>query len=132
MEKLTLTVPAMFGDHHVTEVRRILLEMPGVQDAYASSCFKVVEVNFDPARLDADAIRTRLAEAGYTGELDIPAESGTSMYALEGRAGSIRHTAAYEQVGTVVSFAQDVINNGRPLWPCPGLGVVRQVESVER
>ena len=37
----------MYGDHHVVEVRRLLLEMPGVTDVYASSSFQVVEVAFD-------------------------------------------------------------------------------------
>ena len=30
MEIITLDVPAMYGDHHVVEVRRILLEISGV------------------------------------------------------------------------------------------------------
>ena len=35
MEVLTLELPAMYGDHHVVEVRRILLEIPGVDNVYA-------------------------------------------------------------------------------------------------
>ena len=62
----------MYGDHHVIEVRRLLLELPGVQDVYASSAFQVVEVTYDPAQLDAGAITARLDEAGYLGDLLVP------------------------------------------------------------
>ena len=48
MEKKSFKLPAMYADHHVVEVRRILLEMPGVQDVYASSAFQVADVTFDP------------------------------------------------------------------------------------
>ena len=47
MEKTHITVPAMYGDHHVLEVRRILLALPGVAEVNASSCFQVVEVSYD-------------------------------------------------------------------------------------
>ena len=30
MQKVTYETPSLYGDHHVTEVRRILLELPGV------------------------------------------------------------------------------------------------------
>ena len=30
MQKVTYETPALYGDHHVLEVRRILLELPGV------------------------------------------------------------------------------------------------------
>ena len=56
MEKITISAPAMYGDHHVVEVRRILLETPGVEDVYASSCFQAVEVTFDPTRVSIDEI----------------------------------------------------------------------------
>jgi copper chaperone CopZ len=67
MEKLSLELPAMYGDHHVTEVRRILLELPGVEDVYASSGFQVVELIYDAGQLDADTIMARLEEARYSG-----------------------------------------------------------------
>ncbi len=51
MEKYTLDLPTMYGDHHVLEVRRILLEIPGIQDVYASSAFRAVEVTYDPAEV---------------------------------------------------------------------------------
>lgn len=130
MEKLTLELPAMYGDHHVLEVRRILLEMPGVAEVYASSCFHVVEVTYDPARLDADQIRARLEEAGYTGPLAVPVETGQAVYGRDGDT-FFRHTTAFAQVGQTVSFAQRVSYAGRPLWPCPGLGVVKAMNGDE-
>ena len=50
MEKITVDLPTMYGDHHVTDVRRILLALPGVEDVYASSAFRLVEVTFDPTK----------------------------------------------------------------------------------
>jgi len=43
--KTILELPAMYGDHHVTEVRHILLGLDGVKDVYASSGFRVVETS---------------------------------------------------------------------------------------
>jgi hypothetical protein len=54
MQKSTFDTPALFGDHHVTEVRRILLETPGVKDVYASSAFNVVQVEFDEKKITFD------------------------------------------------------------------------------
>ena len=34
MKVLTLELPAMYGDHHVVDVRRILFDMPGVVEAH--------------------------------------------------------------------------------------------------
>ena len=50
MKTISFQIPTMFGDHHVTEVRRILLEAPGVEDVYASSGFQVIEVAVDESK----------------------------------------------------------------------------------
>jgi hypothetical protein len=47
METLTVDLATMYGDHHVTEVRRILFDIPGVEDLYASSSFHQVQITFD-------------------------------------------------------------------------------------
>ena len=124
MEKLTLDLPAMYGDHHVTDVRRMLLELPGISEVYASSAFQVVEVTFDPAQIDAQRITARLNEAGYTTPLDTPVETGKAAYKTEATS-YFRHTAAYAQTGQTVGFAQNVSYGGRPRWPCPGMGPIR-------
>jgi len=125
MEKLTLDLPAMYGDHHVSEVRRILFEVPGVVDVYASSCFRVAEVTYDPAKTNADAITSRLEKAGYLGDLAMPLETGEAAVASDGKAVYFRHTIAYQQTGRVVGFAQNVAYTGRALWPCPGMETIK-------
>lgn len=126
METLSLHVPAMYGDHHVIAVRALLLKLEGVSDVYASSSFHHVEVMFDPGKLTPEKIEATLEEAGYLGELPTPAETGAP--ATEKRDGQpvfFRHTAAYAQTGSTVSFAQTLPHAGRPLWPCPGMGPVK-------
>jgi copper chaperone CopZ len=49
MTSVTIDLPAMYADHHVVEVRRILFEIPGVKAVDASSAFQVVKVEYDPA-----------------------------------------------------------------------------------
>ena len=131
MEKTTIELPSMYGDHHVIEVRRILLEMPGVDEVYASSGFQVVEVDYDPEKTEAADIKAKIEEAGYTQELSVSVETGEAAY--QGSNGDVgeffRHTAVFEQTQQGVSFTQEVSYSGQPLWPCPGMGVVKQVES---
>ena len=128
MKTVSFDVPAMYGDHHVVEVRRILLEMPGVADVYASSSFRVVEVTYDPEKVDEKEIAAKLEQAGYLGEWPVVAESGVAAN-QEGGGEFFRHTATYEQTKQIVSFAQNVNYQGRPLWPCPGMGVIKGMDE---
>lgn len=129
MQTFTKELPAMYGDHHVVEVRRILLDLPGVEDVYASSAFRVVDVQYDPEKVSEDQIEERLVEAGYAGEIPMLAETGKSA-TMEDRIPFSRHTAVYKQASEVVTFTQSVSSMGRPLWPCPGVGVVsKQMEE---
>jgi copper chaperone CopZ len=128
MKKLTLDLPSMYGDHHVIEVRRILFAIPGVEEVYASSSFRVVEIVYDPARVNDLEIQLRLDEAGYLGEWTVLAEPSVAVTRKDGE-GSFRHTAVYEQTRQTVSFAQKVGSAARPLWPCPGMGAIRAVEE---
>lgn len=122
MEVLSLELPAMYGDHHVVEVRRLLLEMPGVEDVYASSGFRAAEITYDPEKVSAEDIKDKLDKAGYIGELPIPEEvPAESASTGNGRKGFFRHTAAFETTKKVVSFGQIVNYEGRALWPCPGM-----------
>jgi len=134
MQTITIELPTLYGDHHVVQVRKILMELPGVVDVYASSCFHVVEVTYDPEKVNDLEISMKLDEAGYLGEWTMPMETGEAAYQKEGGAekGSppfFRHTAAYEATRQVISFGQTVENAGRPLWPCPGMGVIRKEEE---
>jgi copper chaperone CopZ len=128
MNKYSLELPTLYGDHHVVEVRRILLELPGVQEVYASSCFQFVEVTYDPERVSEVEMRARLQVAGYLNELAVPQEAGVSNYQEASHKAFQRHTTAYEGTKQTISFAQKVNYSGRPLWPCPGFGVVEVEE----
>jgi len=128
METKAFEAPALYGDHHVLEVRRILKELPGVEEVYASSAFQAIEVTFDESKTTADKIAARLEEAGYLGEVPMLTETGVAAYGKENGNSNFRHTAVYNTVKQTVSFAQQVQHQGRPLWPCPGLGVVKMDE----
>ena len=127
MEIKTFETPALYGDHHVSEVRRILLELTGVSEVYASSAFQVIEVKYDPAKINAEQITACLEEAGYLGEVPMLIETGIAVEKIGGDH-FFRHTVVYETIKGTVSFAQRVDYNGRPLWPCPGMGPVKVKE----
>jgi len=128
METKAFEAPALYGDHHVSEVQRILKELPGVGDVYASSAFQIIEVTFDESKITADKIAACLEEAGYLGEVPMLAETGVAAYGKENGNSNFRHTAIYNTVKQTVSFAQQVQHQGRALWPCPGIGVVKMDE----
>ena len=127
MESKAFDAPALFGDHHVSEVQRILKELPGIEEVYASSAFQAIEVSFDEKQVSAEEIASRLEETGYLGEMPILAETGIAVEKKEGD-GIFRHTATYATVKKTISFAQRVQYEGRPLWHCPGMGTVRMDE----
>ena len=74
MEKVIIDVPSMYADHHVLVVRNLLTQMDGVKDVYASSAFKQVLVQYDPAAVALDSIRSALDVAGYTRQMDVPVQ----------------------------------------------------------
>lgn len=120
MTSLVVDIPAMYADHHVVEVRRILFEIPGVETVNASSAFHVVEIEYDPEKTSEDALKQTLDEAGYLGELLVAAESGEPAVGRDAKT-YFRHTAAVATVGNTISFGQEITAGGRPLWPCPGI-----------
>ena len=125
MKVKTFESPALYGDHHVGEVRQLLLKVPGIVDVYASSAFQIIEVTYDPEKINDLEIAVKLDEAGYLGEWSLPIEAGATAYNSEkGLKPYFRHTAAFEQTRQTVTFTQNVNYLGRPLWPCPGMGVL--------
>ena len=123
---MTFDTPALYGDHHVVEVRRLLLEMPGVEDVYASSAFHIVDVTYDPDKVQEADLAHKLDEAGYLGKFLLPQEKGVAMYQESDRSlAFFRHTDVFETTRKVVSFTQNVNYSGRPLWNCPGFGVIK-------
>jgi copper chaperone CopZ len=128
MTSLVVDVPAMYADHHVVEVRRILSEISGVEAVDASSAFHLVEIRYDPEKTSEDVLTQALDGAGYLGELPVPSESGEPAVGRESTT-FFRHTAAVETAGNVVSFGQEIAHTGRPLWPCPGMGPAPKIDE---
>jgi copper chaperone CopZ len=126
VEEFSLELPAMYADHHVTEVRSLLLEIPGVDDVYASSGFQLVEVRYDDTVVQPDDISNKLEEAGYLGRLPMPLETDKPIDQSNGDRPFFRHSVTYQQTGRSLGFAQEITSSGRPLWPCPGMGPVWQ------
>jgi copper chaperone CopZ len=122
MEKLTVDLNTMYGDHHVTEVRRILFDIPGVEDLYASSSFHQVQISFDKKKTSEKAIMEILEKAGYLGELPVEVEKPGERPTDGEEPAFFRHSTAYPQTKHAVGFTQNVSYQGRPLWPCPGMG----------
>ena len=131
METKKFEVPALYADHHVTEVRRILLELEGVTEVYASSAFQIVEVKYDETKINDLEIALKLDEAGYLGEWTLPIETGAAVQPTDGQKPYFRHSTTYETTKQTVSFGQTVSYQGRPLWHCPGIGALRMDEEVK-
>jgi len=129
MRTKTFEVPALYGDHHVSDIRRILLEMPGVMDVYASSAFRVIEVTYDEKKINDLQCQTKLEDAGYLGDWRYHTESGKAVGTDGGDAPFMRHTAVYETIKKTIGFSQQVAYRGRPLWPCPGMGPLRSMDE---
>lgn len=122
----TVQLPAMYGDHHVVEVRKMLLAMDGVLEVYASSAFGAAEITYDPQKIDDNRITEALDKAGYTNDLLVPVEQGATG---TGKGEFFRKTALFEQTRSAVTFGQGVSYLGRPLWNCPGMGVIQTMED---
>ncbi len=121
MKRIIIEAPGMYADHHVTEVRRIVLALPGVEDVTASSAFRVIELSIDSKKIKEDVIREALGAAGYLREIPMVAETGA---AKDNRAFP-RHSKVVQQAGDAVSFGQDIPSAGLPALSCPGMGVIK-------
>lgn len=128
MQKFTLDLPSMFGDHHVVAVRRLLFELEGVEQVYASSGFRFIEVDFDETKVSPEDMKSKLDEAGYLEDSLVAVESGLPATELGNKA-VFRHTQAYENTQKTVSFSQTVSSSSKGLWPCPGMGPIRTMEE---
>lgn len=117
MDKVTLNVPGMYGDHHVLAVRDILGKLPGVENIFATSAFKQVVVTFDPAKAKPADFESALSAEGYMDELQWPEvtdaikaqkHGGSQFVVASGIAESVRFEAPPVNWGS-----------GGPR-PCPG------------
>jgi copper chaperone CopZ len=81
MASLELTIPAMWADHHVTRVKRLLSPIAGVEDVLASSAFKAVVIEYDPQKTSEAALIKVLTDAGYApGDLEITERNPYGKY----------------------------------------------------
>ena len=72
MASLELTIPALWADHHVTAVKRLLSPITGVEDVIASSAFKAVVIEYDAKKTSEAALVKALTAAGYApGDLEV-------------------------------------------------------------
>ncbi len=129
MEKITYELPAMYADHHVIEVRRLLLGTSGVKEVYASSAFQAADVIYDAEILSEEQLTGVLEQAGYLGEFAVTTEAGKPATSTNGDGTFFRHTEVYEQTKDTIGFTQELSYVGRPLWPCPGMGVIQTMEE---
>lgn len=127
MNMMTLETPKLYGDHHVVEVRKLLLDIPGVTDVYASSSFHLIEVTYDPDQIQEQAIVERLEAAGYLGELEFSVEVPASPSEGNGKP-YFRRTNIYEALPKAITFSQQVTQTRAAVWPCPGIGALRKKE----
>jgi hypothetical protein len=61
----SISLPAMFGDHHVVQVRQIVAALPGVKDIRASASRRKLSVTFNRAQLTLEALRAALTQGGF-------------------------------------------------------------------
>ncbi len=124
MEKLVLTIPTLYGDHHTIAVRKILQGMEGISDLYVSSAWHQVSLRYDPKQLSREAIEAALAEHGYlTDEPQMAFGESDPKHAA-------RHTVAHEVTGQVIAFAEGPPPwQDRPRWPIPGLEPARKTQA---
>ncbi|MDR3576196.1 MAG: heavy-metal-associated domain-containing protein [Anaerolineaceae bacterium] len=127
MQISSFNTPGLYADHHVSEVRKHLLELPGVQSVYASSAFQIVEVTYDESKLTQDVLNDLLDRLGYLSEIQALAESGTAASGDD--APNYRHTVTYTATRKTVSFQQQVPYSGRPLFVCPGIGTIKPMDN---
>jgi len=73
MEKLVVSLPSMYADHHVTCVRAALLSGNGIQGVIASAARRQVVVEFDEGATSPDEIVVLLTTAGYAPDQAVPA-----------------------------------------------------------
>jgi copper chaperone CopZ len=124
MDKLTLNIPTLYGDHHTTAVKQILEGLEGVKDIYVSSAFKQISVSYDKKKTSPETIEKALADEGYS------TEEFETAYPTSIKEREMRHTAAVAGIGETLSFARNIPFEGRPLWPCPGFSVQVPAENA--
>jgi hypothetical protein len=112
-ETFSLKIPAVFGDHHTSEIRRILSEFKGVEKCDVSSAFNEVWIEIDPSATKRETIEDQLRQHGYISGDETP------MYPSDQTPSTTKHTEVQSDV--IAFYDAEPSWEGRPLWPCPGL-----------
>ena len=89
-QKESISLPAMFGDHHVVAVRQIVSALPGVKEVQASASRRKILVTFNRAQLTVEAILAALSQHGFA--------PGASPTAAVGAGDNLPIVAAADQV----------------------------------
>ena len=120
MERLVMNIPALYGDHHTSAIRKLLEPMEGVAEIFASPAARQLVVKYYPTVVSHEEIVEKLASEGYVADAPEPALA----VALSDRSG--RHTAILSGTGESMAFAEHSPTlQGRALWPCPGFEIER-------
>ena len=115
MERLLLTIPTLYGDHHTLAVRAILEKLDGISNLIVSPSRHQISLQLDPKVVTRQTIEQALAAQGYEPGVPEP------VFAPGLAERATRHSATYAGVGTQLTFAETtLVRDARPLWPCPG------------
>lgn len=89
MKRSTFSIPSMYADHHVLQVRQALGGLDGVESVLASATKRVVVVEHDDGLVSAQALGQALQEAGYAVEVPVelepalqPSKDGSAWYTV--------------------------------------------------
>jgi len=109
LQNETISLPAMYGDHHVVEVRQIVNALPGVKEVRASASRRKVFIAFNPAQVTLQAISAALAQGGF-----VP---GATPAETSGAGDSLPIVAAADQV----DIRESKYSPPPAFGVCPGL-----------
>jgi len=118
VEKFTLELPMMYGDHHVVEVRHILNALPGVINIRASAARRRAELDYDAEQISAEAIKDALRGRGYSEADTLPPVSPRTKGITDYAVGP----------GGAEEFVERVPAWGGAFGPCPGFEVLHPGE----
>ena len=120
MERLVMNLPALYGDHHTSAVRKLLEPMDGVAEVHASPAARQLIVKYYPTVVSQEEIVGKLASEGYVADAPEPSFATPLGERLA------RHTAILAGTHESMAFAeQSPTLQGRALWPCPGFEIQR-------
>jgi copper chaperone CopZ len=120
MERLVMNIPALYGDHHTSAVRKLLEPMEGIAEILASPASHKLVVKYYPTVVTEEEIVSKLAGQGYI------ADAPETAFATPLGERTGRHTAILAGTHESMAFAeQSPTLQGRALWPCPGFEIQR-------